>query len=213
MKQKNIEYIFCHNVHGILGTVNLFNVSGEKSHSNEPFDFSIFILTYNIDLYLWKTIFVSFLLKNCWNTFKRIIYWVQVRVQNLKVENLYISGASAETALQALLHLVTIFKFWSEQSTLWQYGTMEGSDNLNKFRNVVSNVCCQKVSEIFKNVLWNNKCRNKPGISFDRSSIRTDEKLFKVPSDVSSFDRFPDEELRVGHQALSIIRRLGKSFL
>ena len=90
---------------------------------------------------------------------------------------------------------------------------MEGSDNLNKFRNVVSNVCCQKVSEIFKNILWNNKFRNKPGISFDRSSIRTDEKLFKVPSDVSSFDRFPDEELRVGHQALSIIRRLGKSFL
>ena len=54
---------------------------------------------------------------------------------------------------------------------------------------------------------------NKPGISFYWSSIGTDEKLFKVPGDVSSPDWLPDEELRVGHQVLGVISRGGKRAL
>ena len=55
--------------------------------------------------------------------------------------------------------------------------------------------------------------RNQPGISFYRGAIRTDEELFKVPGDVSSPDWLPDEELRVGHEVLSVIRRSGQSAL
>ena len=61
--------------------------------------------------------------------------------------------------------------------------------------------------------MLNHSKYNKPGISFYWSSIGTDEKLFKVPGDVSSPDWLPDEELRVGHQVLSVVSRGGQSAL
>ena len=44
-----------------------------------------------------------------------------------------------------------------------------------------------------------------PGVSLDGGAIWADEELLKVPGDVGPLDRAPDQELRVGHQALRVI--------
>ena len=44
-----------------------------------------------------------------------------------------------------------------------------------------------------------------PGVSLDGRAIWANEELLKVPGDVCPLDWPPDQELRVGHQALRVI--------
>ena len=75
---------------------------------------------------------------------------------------------------------------------------------------VISNIWCQEVSR--KDTEFINLKKEpqlytfSPGISLQWCPIRSNEKLLKVPSNVSSLDRSPDQELRVAHQTLRVIR-------
>jgi hypothetical protein len=64
-------------------------------------------------------------------------------------------------------------------------------------------------SEIVLDIISNVRSQEAPGVPLERGSIRTDEKLLKIPSNVSSLDWFPDEKLWVGHQAL-LQEKVGK---
>jgi len=62
-----------------------------------------------------------------------------------------------------------------------------------------------KSGNIVLDVILNVGGQKVPGVSLEWGTIRTNEELFKVPGNVCSLDRLPNEEVWVGHEALSVI--------
>ena len=81
---------------------------------------------------------------------------------------------------------------------------------------VRSNVSSQKVPDqrwiVIRNI-FSVLLQHLPGVSLDGGAIWADEELLKVPCDVCPLDRPPDQELRVGHQALRVIAGDGQRLL